>query len=131
MQLWRTGKLVHGEYEQQMKLKLEYRDLLRYGVDHFRHKAGYIPPRMPVSHDWVDELTCTVINSIRHHESGYTSVYWVSVYLDVVCWDCLDLMRKSDLLPVSIGYVFIGSQLGYWQTCELCGNLGIETSLPF
>lgn len=114
-----------------MTLKLEYQDLLRYAVAHYRQLAGYIPPKMPLSHNWVDELTCTVINSRPSYETEYTVVYWTTVYLDTVCWDCLHMLRKSDLLPANEVNLFFGSQLGDWQTCEICANLGIESELPY
>lgn len=114
-----------------MKHKYDWHGLKAFGIGYFRHKAGYIPPVMPVDHDWIGDLPVTV-KMLKTRPLWYKErlkYNALSILFTTVCDGCVYHMKNQ--LPHDAGTVNYYSELKDFDTCELCGKLGIESELPF
>ena len=109
-------------------MKLEYHDLLKHGVQFFRVKAGYIPPKMDFAVDgFIPRVELIRVNNVHYHPNEMPNIEIECVYIELranVCWDCLVPLRGFH--PTIRVYTYWSSG----QSCECCGEWAND-DIPF
>jgi len=109
-------------------MKLKYHALRDYGVQYFRIKAGYIPPKMDFAVDgFIPRVTFIRSHSIFYYPYAMPNVEIELRYIELhiaVCWDCLQPLRVFH--PTLAIYAHYLDE----KYCECCGK-EIHDDIPF
>jgi len=109
-------------------MKLKYHDLLDYGVQDFRIKAGYIPPKMDFAVDgFIPRVTFIQSRSIFYYPDQMPNIEIELRYIELhvaVCWECLKPFR--DFHPTISIYANYFDE----KYCECCGK-EMHNDIPF